>query len=143
METFIGTWVLETNENLDEFLTYYGYSWVKRKAALASNIDLTIDQIQTNNAIKRTIDSTFMKNSEIYNFNSEESENEENLIKSHLFHHDTNSIISNVKSSDSHPLNINWVETAQINGNKLIIKRSWLENGIQKYCTQNFVRKLN
>ena len=51
MDKFIGKWVLEENINFDEFLKYYQYGWIKRKLALSSNIDLTIQNTNQENKL--------------------------------------------------------------------------------------------
>ena len=53
---------IEENINFDDFLKYYQYGWIKRKLALSSNIDLTIQKTNKENKLLRIIDSTFFKN---------------------------------------------------------------------------------
>ena len=131
MDKFIGTWKLETNENFDEFLTYYGYSWLGRQAALASNIDLTIEKPDKEHVIKRIVDSTFMKADELYIFDGNFYINQENLKKKHTF--EDNCIISEVKGDS-----FEWNEKICIENDKMIIKRTWSNNGTEYICSQVF-----
>ena len=138
MDNFIGKWQLKENINLDEFLIYYQYSWLKRKSALASNVDLILEKV-SNNSLKRTIDSTFMKSDELYIFDEQFHDNNMELLKKHTFR--DNCIISSIKSTDNSVYNFVWVETASLDNNELNIKRNWIENGIQKECKQIFIRE--
>ena len=68
MDQYIGKWQLLENKNLEKFLEYYGYSWFSIKAALVANVDVYFEKTQNKDIIKRTIDSTFLKGIEEYNF---------------------------------------------------------------------------
>ena len=89
MDVFIGKWQLLENKNLEKFLQYYGYGWLSIKAALVANVDAYFEKTDNPNVIKRTIDSTFLKGVEEYNFDGNFNKNNENLRKKHSFREDT------------------------------------------------------
>ncbi len=133
MDQFVGTWKLEKNINFEEFLIYFNYSWVKRKLALASNIDLTIKKIDKNH-FKRIINSTFLKSSEDYMFDNQFHTNEQGLEKSH-------NIIENEIHTQVKNNNIQWTELNKIIDSKLVITRKWIdENGKIQKCSQIFIK---
>ena len=134
MDKFIGKWILEENINFDDFLKYYQYGWIKRKLALSSNIDLTIQKTNKENRLLRIIDSTFLKTQEEYIFDGKFHKTPLNLEKYHLL--ENNQIVTEVKSDLFH-----WYETNTIKENKLIIQRKWFENGIEKTCSQIFTKQ--
>ena len=121
MENLLGKWKLETNVNFDEFLTYYQYNWVKRKVALASYIDLYIEKLE-DNIYKRTIDSTFLKNEEMYYLDGESHVNSLGFAKIH-------SINNNILTSEVTGKGLEWKEEISIENDKLIINRTWTEKG--------------
>ena len=133
MEQFIGKWKLFENNNFDEFLQYYGYGWIKRKLALASNIDLTIQKTNEDNKLIRIIESTFLNNQEEYIFDGEFHKTPYGLEKCHLF--ENNQLLTEVKNELFH-----WYETNFIKDNKLIITRKWFEEGVEKTCSQSFIK---
>lgn len=136
MDQFTGVWKLEKNDNLEEFLYYNGYSMFGAMAALASNIDLTLTKLN-DTMLTRTVDSAFMKTTEDYIFDDQFHENSEKLSKKHLFHN--NMIYTTVKSTLDNPIKMNWTEIAQIVDNKLIISRTWINNGKKCTCSQTFI----
>ena len=133
MEQFIGKWKLEENKNFDDFLKYYQYGWIKRKLALSSNIDLTIQATKKENELLRIIESTFLNTQETYIFDGKFHKTPSNLEKLHLLK--DNKLISRVKSKQ-----FNWYETNFIENNKLIIQRKWFEDNVEKTCLQVFSR---
>ena len=140
MKEFLGKWELKKNENVDKFLKYFGYGWIKRKAALMSNIQLTLTFLNEN-AFTRNINSTFMNTSEEYHLDGKERENSENLIKKHLYNSKNKCIVSEIKSSLQSQKKIKWTETVKFSNDILIIKRVWQENNVTNDCTQYFKKK--
>ena len=133
MENFIGKWQLEQNNNFDDFLKYYGYGWIKRKLALASHINLTIQKTNEDNKFIRIIESTFLNNEEEYIIDGKFHKTPANLEKCHLI--ENNQLLTEVRNELFH-----WYETNTINENKLTIHRKWFENGIEKTCSQVFIK---
>jgi len=131
MDKFIGRWQLEKNENLDKFLEFYGYSWFSIKAALIANVDAYFEKTNKPTIIKRTIDSTFLKGTEDYIFDSEFHMTSENLNKKHQFEND---IIYSVIHKDKN----NWSENIKIIDGKLILKRFWKIDNKDLSCSQIF-----
>ena len=131
MDKFIGKWQLEKNENLDKFLEFYGYSWFSIKAALIANVDAYFEKTNKPTIIKRTIDSTFLKGTEDYIFDSEFHMTSENLNKKHQFEND---IIYSVIHKDKN----NWSENIKIIDGKLILKRFWKIDNKDLSCSQIF-----
>ena len=131
MDKFIGKWQLEKNENLDKFLEFYGYSWFSIKAALIANVDAYFEKTNKPTIIKRTIDSTFLKGTEDYIFDSEFHMTSENLNKKHQFEND---IIYSVVHKDKN----NWSENIKIIDGKLILNRFWKIDNKDLSCSQIF-----
>ena len=131
MDKFIGKWQLEKNENLDKFLEFYGYSWFSIKAALIANVDVYLEKTNKTTIIKRTIDSTFLKGTEDYIFDSEFHMTSENLNKKHQFEND---IIYSVIHKDKN----NWSENIKIIDGKLILNRFWKIDNKDLSCSQIF-----
>ena len=133
MDSYFGKWKLQENINFGEFLTYYKYGWIKRKLALASYIDLSIEKTDNVNIIKRVIDSTFIKTEEEYDLTNVTKKNDLGYYKQH-------SMVGGEIHTQAEGNNISWQEIAKIEDNKLNIKRIWNENGIEKNCEQIFIK---
>ena len=131
MENYIGKWRLEKNINLDGFLEYYGYNWLSRKAASCAEVDAIFEKTSSPNVIKRTIDSTFMKNSEFYKFDGKFYLNPENLKKKHL-------LKNNIIYTEVHKSTGNWNEQLSVEEDNLIVTRHWYRNKIMEKCIQIF-----
>ena len=131
MDQFIGKWELVENKNLEKFLEYYGYSWFSIKAALVANVDVYFEKTRNKDIIKRTIDSTFIKGIEEYNFDGDFHKNSENLRKKHAFRENT--IFSEVYLEQKF-----WTEQIRVEKDRLILNRYWNINNIAYNCTQIF-----
>ena len=133
MDVFIGKWQLLENKNLEKFLEYYGYGWLSIKAALVANVDAYFEKTDNPNVIKRTIDSTFLKGVEEYNFDGDFHKNNENLRKKHSLRE--GKIFSEVYLQQKF-----WTEEIMVENEKLILKRFWINGEEQCNCTQIFVK---
>ena len=136
MDDFIGKWQLLENKNLEKFLEYYGYGWLSIKAALVANVDVYFEKTNNPNVLKRTIDSTFLKGVEEYNFDGNFHKNNENLRKKHSFRKDT--IFSEVYLEQKF-----WTEHINVVDDKLILNRYWNINDKAYDCTQIFKKVTN
>ena len=106
---------------------------MKRKIALASYIDLTIEKTDRENVVKRIIDSTFMKTEEEYNLNNIKQRNELGYDKWHQ-------VVNDEIHTRAEGNGIQWKEVAKIDGDKLYMTRIWKENDNEKNCVQIFVK---
>jgi hypothetical protein len=142
LDNFLGNWILETNKNLEEFLKFYEYSWFSMKAALLANVELIFKKTEIKNSIERTVNSTFLKGTELYTFDQQFHLNPENLKKKHILKTDTsgNSIIQSVILKNDNNLII-WHEEAKILNDKLIITRYWNVGNSKYDCQQIFKKK--
>ena len=135
ISTFAGNWKLLKNDaNLDAFMSFYGYGYLARKAAMLVNIHLKIVEMADNTLFK-TVSSTFMNIEELYLINGKENEpSREGLVKTHTFSAGT--LISTIyKQSDSE---IKWTETMALgdNGTALMVTRYWNSQS----TTQTFIK---
>ena len=133
MDQYIGKWQLLENKNLEKFLEYYGYSWFSIKAALVANVDVYFEKTRNKDIIKRTIDSTFLKGIEEYNFDGNFHKNSEDLRKKHSLR--DGNIFSDVYLQQKF-----WTEEIMVENEKLILKRFWINGEEQCSCTQIFVK---
>ena len=133
MDAFLGGWTLESSEQMDAFLTYYGLSFLKRKVALISSVDLAFEKT-SHNAMKRTIDSTFMQTEELYTFDGRFHANDAGFNKKHCFA--STGIKTEVKNSS-----LGWSEVISLENDKLVVRRKWFDNATNHTCEQIFARK--
>ena len=141
MDSLIGKWKLLENKDLDKFLIFYGYGWVKRQLALVSNIDLKLEITENPNIIKRIIDSSFLSGEELYYIDNKFHKNNEGLDKQHELR--DNKIYSKVQGTSFDGTKfIFWNEIIEIENDKLIVRRFWEENGKQT-CSQIFEKYSN
>ena len=88
----IGKWkLIENDTQFTQFLSYYGYNWLKIKDALLTNVDVTISIVnQQPLTINRFIESSFLTTNEDYIFdnNTHISNNIHNLHKKHTITND-------------------------------------------------------
>ena len=136
MKLFIGNWQLLENKNLDKFLEYYGYGWLAIKAALIANVDAYFEKTENKDIIKRTIDSTFLKGIEEYNFDGNFHLNSADLRKKHSLR--DGKIFSEVYLEQKF-----WTEEIIIEKDQLILNRYWNINNIAYNCTQIFKKVTN
>lgn len=131
---FVGSWRLVKNENLSSFMEFYGYSWLKRKAAAIAKVTVTFrpsDDVP-NKGLIRELNSTFLSGVEEFSFDGKFHENPEGLEKKHKLKDDN--IISMVKRPEN---GAEWSEMLSVKGSNLIVKRDWYD-GKNHSCTQIF-----
>jgi hypothetical protein len=143
IDDFVGIWSLTRNSpGLENFMKYYGYGYLKRKAALMSNVDLVFHKMD-DNTLHRTIKSTFMKADEFYPLTGQDVEaNREGLIKNHTLDADGTTLISKVHNSKC-----SWTETTFVTETTLTLTRRWIVHDVSAFghreyiCSQLFQRK--
>lgn len=134
LEQFFGTWTLTHNDNFDAFLKHLQFGWIKRKAALVSNIEIEIKRVSDDqNALVRTVRSTFFNTEERYDLGGEACMNSDGVSKRHRMVGDTLETVANGTISD-------WAEAIDVNGDKMTVRRTWMTDGKQCTCTQDFRR---
>lgn len=131
MDKFIGKWSLEKNENLGDFLQYYGYNWIIIKAALLANVDAYFEETINPAVFKRTIDSTFIKGTEEYILDGAFRTTPANIDKKH-------SLVDGIIYTEVIRNGNNWSENIKINGDTLTMTRTWTIEGIESGCVQIF-----
>ncbi len=141
MNNLVGTWKLQKNTDFGQFLGYFGFGWIKEKAALVSNIDITLTHIKDDDYVRK-IHSTFMKDEEHYIIDGKPYNNEKGLTKRHKL--EGNKLVSVINGKPNNLQNeIRWTETIEIDGEDMIIRRTWDDVNKTKTCHQRFVRKSN
>ena len=140
MNNLVGTWKLEKNVNFGQFLEFFGYNWLRRKAALVSNIDLSLMPTAQEGVYKRKIDSTFMKDEENYIVDGKPYNNGKDLTKIHKVESDM--LVSTISGKPNGLKNeIKWTETIQIRDGNMVICRIWDKNGKTIGCRQIFSKR--
>lgn len=130
----LGKWKLERNgPKMDDFMSYYGYGFLKRKAAAVANVELTVSQL-SGTQLRRVVDSTFMKLDEVYTLGGASNPpNSEGLVKSHTLDSSGN-LVSEVHR-ESKPF-ICWVEVMSVTGDELTLTRKWNGEAAVQYFTR-------
>jgi len=140
MNNLVGTWKLEKNVNFGQFLEFFGYNWLRRKAALVSNIDLSLMPTSQEGVYKRKIDSTFMKDKESYIVDGKPYNNDKDLTKIHKIEGDM--LVSTISGKPNGlKKEIKWTETIQIQNGNMVICRMWDKDGKTVGCRQIFSKR--
>lgn len=133
MDTFVGTWKLLHNGDFESFLKFCGYNWVKRRVALASNIDLIITS-ESDNEINREVASAFFNTNEKYVLDNKPRVNEEGLTKKHRFND------GKIKTEVA-GVSVDWNEEISVDGNTMTVLRTWTVDGTDQKSVQVFERR--
>lgn len=132
VNSFAGKWKLQNSENFEEFLIFYGYGFLKRKAALVANAVMTLSVVD-DRTLNKNVDSTFLKLEErVETTGCWSKPNSEGLVKMHNLMSNTK-MFSTVQQSKS----VTWNEYTEVVGDKLTVTREW-GNGCR--MTQTFTR---
>lgn len=137
MAFLIGTWtLLDNNGSFDEFLQYYGYTWLSRKAASVANADVTFSS-NTDHSLTRKIESTFLNGQETYYLDGKAHKTPDGLMKTHtVLDNDT---LQSVVSMGM----VEWTEDLQVVGDILFQSRYWYASGEKLSCISRFKRNIN
>ena len=132
MDKYLGKWKLEKNIDFDDFLKYIQYGWIKRKLAISSNIDVTIQKTDVENQYKRIIESTFLNREELYLVDGQFHNTDDKTQKCYTFKDGV--LYTEAKQTNG----IQWWESSKLEGTVLTINRHWFENNIKKTSRQIF-----
>ena len=151
LQQLIGKWkLIENDKQFTQFLSYYGYNWFKIKAALLTNVDVTISIVnQQPLNIKRFIESSFLTTNEDYIFdnNTHISNNIHNLHNLHKKHTITNDKI--ISYINGYCLNqpdkiVQWTETVYLTSSSTMVSiREWKDNNNNSIRTTQLFEKYN
>ena len=140
LQQLIGKWkLIENDKQFTKFLSYYGYNWFKIKAALLTNVDVTISIVnQQPLTINRFIESSFLTTNEEYIFDNN-THISNNLHKKHTITNDK--IISYI---NGYCLNqpdkmVQWTETVYLTSTSTMVSiREWKDDNNSISTTQLF-----
>lgn len=140
LQQLIGKWkLIENDKQFTKFLSYYGYNWFKIKAALLTNVDVTISIVnQQPVTINRFIESSFLTTNEEYIFDNN-THISNNLHKKHTITNDK--IISYI---NGYCLNqpdkmVQWTETVYLTSTSTMVSiREWKDDNNSISTTQLF-----
>ena len=124
MSFLVGTWILlDHTGSFDEFLSYYGYNWLSRKAAAVANVDVTFSG-NVDGSITRKIESTFLTGEETYHLDGKPHKTPNDLIKAHKIS-DNSKLTLNSSITMGF---VNWTEDLQVIDDILFQTRYWRSN---------------
>ena len=145
LQQLIGKWkLIENDKQFTQFLSYYGYNWFKIKAALLTNVDVTISIVnQQPLTINRFIESSFLTTNEDYIFDNN-THLSNNLYKKHTITNDK--IISYINGYCLNQPNkmIQWTETVYLTSTTTMVTiREWEDNNNNSILTTQLFEKYN
>jgi hypothetical protein len=131
MDRFIGTWNLESNDNLDDFLLFYGYGWVSIEVAKLAHVEIRFERTNQPHTFRRLVESVFHTSDETYIMDGTFHSTPENVVKKHTIDEET-------LHSECHKDEKMWVERITVETGKLVVRRNWMKNGQTQSCVQTF-----
>lgn len=135
IDSFVGRWKLLSNsDNFEEFLVHNGYGFLKRKAALLSNITVTLTKMDEMTLYK-AVDSTFLNLEEYVKVDGKPHTNSESSVKRHYWESAT-TLCSEVSTTSD----VSWIERAEVGNNVLTVTREWDDDKGSHTVFQTFVR---